>query len=60
MLEATIEGKTVRLEDSERTECEVWTRVMGYYRPIKDWNIGKKQEHRERRLFMVPTAIKRA
>jgi len=28
--------------------CEVWSRVMGYYRPVGQWNVGKKQEHAER------------
>ena len=29
-------------------ECEVWTRVMGYHRPVSSFNIGKKGEHAER------------
>ena len=32
-------------------ECEVWTRVMGYFRPVKSFNIGKKGEFAERRMF---------
>ncbi len=40
-----------RLEDSERQHCEVWTRVMGYHRPVASFNIGKKGEHYERRFF---------
>jgi len=39
---------TVEIPDNERTECEVWTRVMGYYRPVSEFNIGKKSEHGER------------
>lgn len=31
--------------------CEVWTRVMGYHRPVESFNIGKKAEHRQRRFF---------
>lgn len=31
--------------------CEVWTRVMGYHRPVASFNIGKKGEHLERRFF---------
>jgi hypothetical protein len=41
----------VGLEDSERQPCEVWTRVMGYHRPVSSFNIGKKGEHDERRFF---------
>ncbi|MEU6121399.1 ribonucleoside triphosphate reductase [Streptomyces sp. NPDC047123] len=32
-------------------ECEVWTRVMGYHRPVSSFNIGKKGEHAERVHF---------
>lgn len=39
------------LADSERQRCEVWTRVMGYHRPVASFNIGKKGEHDERRFF---------
>jgi hypothetical protein len=39
------------LTDAERQPCEVWTRVMGYHRPVASFNIGKKGEHCERRSF---------
>ena len=39
------------LADHERQPCEVWTRVMGYYRPVSQFNHGKKVEHAERRHF---------
>jgi len=41
----------VTLTDDERQRCEVWTRVMGYHRPVASFNIGKKGEHGERRFF---------
>lgn len=34
-----------------RTRCEVWTRVMGYHRPVSQFNIGKKSEHMSRKHF---------
>lgn len=39
------------LSDDERQPCEVWTRVMGYHRPVSSFNIGKKGEHHEREFF---------
>lgn len=39
------------LKDSERQRCEVWTRVMGYFRPVSEYNPGKKSEHEERIHF---------
>ncbi len=41
----------IELSDSERQKCEIWTRVMGYYRPVENYNIGKKAEYCERRCF---------
>jgi hypothetical protein len=38
----------IKLEDNERQRCEVWTRAMGYYRPVDFFNIGKKQEFKDR------------
>jgi len=46
----------VQLDDSERTKCEVWTRVMGYYRTVNDFNVGKKQEFKDRRFFKESAA----
>lgn len=39
------------LRDEDRTRCEIWTRVMGYHRPVSQFNRGKQSEHRERRHF---------
>lgn len=39
------------LDESERTRCEIWTRVMGYHRPVAAFNLGKQAEHAQRRLF---------
>ncbi|MEE4236143.1 MAG: anaerobic ribonucleoside-triphosphate reductase [Anderseniella sp.] len=39
------------LLDSERTRCEVWTRVMGYHRPVSAFNLGKLSEHKTRVHF---------
>ena len=50
MTEHTIEP-TIELRDEERTRCEVWTRVMGYHRPVSAFNLGKQAEHQERTYF---------
>lgn len=36
----------------KRTKCMVYSRVMGYHRPVESFNLGKKGEHRERELFV--------
>ena len=44
-------SSALSLRDEERQRCEVWTRVMGYHRPVASFNIGKQGEHNERRFF---------
>jgi len=35
------------------SETEVWSRVVGYYRPVQNWNKGKKEEYKQRRTFSI-------
>jgi anaerobic ribonucleoside-triphosphate reductase len=35
----------------KRTKCLVYTRVMGYHRPVESFNKGKKGEHKQRTYF---------
>jgi hypothetical protein len=44
----------VELKEDERQKCEVWSRVMGYHRPIAGYNVGKKQEFQDRKNFKEP------
>lgn len=53
-LAAKINGKEIIIPDEERRKCEIWTRVMGYYRTFDDFNIGKKQEFLERKWYKLP------
>jgi len=47
----SIELRIIDLNQEERTRCEVWTRVMGYHRPVTSFNPGKQSEHTERKFF---------
>lgn len=33
-------------------KCEVFSRVVGYYRPVRGWNVGKKEEFEDRKVFV--------
>jgi len=37
--------------------CEVYSRIVGYYRPVKQYNLGKQQEFQERKEFKMPSKI---
>jgi len=49
--QTNLKANEIVLIDAERQPCEVWTRVMGYHRPVASFNIGKKGEHSERQFF---------
>jgi len=34
-------------------ECEVYSRVVGFLRPVKAWNAGKQEEYKLRRNFKI-------
>ena len=47
----------IKLDDNERTRTEVWSRVMGYHRPVSEFNRGKKEEFYERKCFCEEKAV---
>ncbi|MBP9828029.1 ribonucleoside triphosphate reductase [Patescibacteria group bacterium] len=45
----------VRSCPSCQASCEVWSRVVGYFRPVQEWNKGKKSEYAEREEYIPQT-----
>lgn len=43
--------KENEIDNSKRTRCEIYTRVMGYHRPVTSFNIWKKAEFYSRKYF---------
>ena len=37
----------------ERTPCEVFSRIVGYFSPVNRWNSGKKSEWQDRKNFKI-------
>jgi ribonucleoside-triphosphate reductase len=35
----------------------VYSRVVGYYSPVSQWNVGKQQEYKERQAYKTPERI---
>ena len=36
----------------KRTKCEIYSRIVGYLRPVQQWNEGKQQEFKDRKMFL--------
>jgi anaerobic ribonucleoside-triphosphate reductase len=52
MNQPTSASPSTEPRDAERQPCEIWTRVMGYHRPVSSFNIGKQGEFHERKFFV--------
>ncbi|MGE3062619.1 MAG: anaerobic ribonucleoside-triphosphate reductase [bacterium] len=37
----------------KRVPTEIYSRVVGYFRPVNNWNEGKKEEFKDRKEFKV-------
>jgi len=40
-------------KDSKRTRCEVYSRIVGYLRPVSQWNDGKTAEFSKRKTYKI-------
>ena len=41
------------MEEKKRTKCEIYSRIVGYLRPINQWNEGKQAEWKQRKVFKI-------
>ena len=42
----------------KKVPCEVYSRVVGYFRPVNNWNTGKKEEFTDRKTFKEDVSTK--
>ena len=50
-IDAEIAQVKEELEGARGSDCEVYARIVGYYRSVKNWNKGKREEYGKRKLF---------
>ncbi|MDR1971501.1 MAG: hypothetical protein LBQ46_06230 [Treponema sp.] len=50
-IEKDLEKAREALASVEGTPAEVYSRIVGYYRSVRNWNRGKREEYGERRLY---------
>ena len=49
----TTKQNPVAPNEDQKVPCEVYSRIVGYVRPVRNWNKGKKQEFAERQTYRV-------
>ncbi len=52
-VEAEIEATKAELQNVHGSETEVYARIVGYYRAVKHWNNGKRDEFYQRKMFTL-------
>jgi len=52
-IDREIRGLQARLGQIQGTKAEVYSRIVGYYRSVKNWNAGKREEYGERKMFDI-------
>lgn len=57
----TIDKEIKELKDQlisvRGTDTEVYTRIVGYYRSVRNWNKGKRDEYNHRKVFSQPDKV---
>jgi len=52
-IDADIANAKAELQDVHGTTTEVYARIVGYYRSVRNWNRGKREEYNHRKLFVA-------
>jgi ribonucleoside-triphosphate reductase len=52
-IDADIARVRSELQDVHGTTTEVYARIVGYYRSVRNWNKGKREEYGQRKLFLA-------
>ena len=55
-IEKEIAQTQAELENVSGTETEVYARIVGYYRAVRNWNHGKRDEFNHRKMFQIENA----
>jgi hypothetical protein len=56
-IESRIAELKGQLGNVEGTPTEVYSRIVGYYRSVRNWNAGKREEYGQRRVFDMPASL---
>jgi len=46
---------TIKQPPRKRIKCLVYSRIVGYLRPVQNWNDAKQLEFKDRQVYAQPT-----
>jgi ribonucleoside-triphosphate reductase len=52
-IDRRIEELKFEYDNSKGTPTETYTRIVGYFRAVENWNSGKREEYFDRKTFKV-------
>lgn len=50
-LEDKINEVKLKMENAGNNTAEIYQKITGYARPVSQWNLGKKEEYKDRREY---------
>ena len=56
-VETKISDLKKEMNEVQGSKCEVYSRVVGYLRPVQNWNKGKKEEYAMRKMMKIENAV---
>ena len=56
-IDADIAKVKQEMQDVHGRDTEVYARIVGYYRSVRNWNKGKREEYEERKAFSVSVSM---
>jgi hypothetical protein len=56
-LEPPVVLKAIPVKTIRKVPCEVYSRVVGYFRPVQNWNLGKRAEFADRVTYSATKSI---
>jgi len=54
-----VRGDGTVIPAETRTKCEIYSRVVGYLRPVENWNAGAAAQFEDRKTYKVQQTIQR-
>ncbi|GMO30128.1 MAG: thiol reductase thioredoxin [Spirochaetaceae bacterium] len=56
-IERDLKAAREELANVQGAPAEVYSRIVGYYRSVRNWNKGKREEYGERKLYNAETSL---